>query len=113
MKRGKVWLVNLDPAIGAEIRKSRLCVIVNQDVLARLPLKIIVPLTSWDPQFGSAPWHVRVRPSAGNGLDSESSADTFQVRSVLEKRLAEKLGELEPELLEQINPALFLSPGLN
>ena len=57
--------------------------------------------------------HVRIRPSAGNGLDSESSADTFQVRSVSEKRLAEKLGGLEPELLEQINAALLLSLGLN
>jgi mRNA interferase MazF len=113
MKRGEVWLVNLDPTMGAEIKKSRPCVIVNQDALARLPLKIIVPLTSWDPQFGSAPWHVRVRPSQKNGLAYESSADAFQVRSVSEKRLAQRLGELEPELMEKINKALSLSLGLN
>jgi len=113
MKRGEVWLVNLDPTIGAEIKKSRPCVVVNKDALARLPLKIIVPLTSWDPQFSSAPWHVRVKPSKKNGLDLESSADTFQVRSVSEKRLAHRLGELEPELVEKINAALSLSLDLN
>lgn len=45
MKRGEVWQVNLDPTIGAEIKKNRPCVIVNRDALARLPLKIVVPLT--------------------------------------------------------------------
>lgn len=113
MKRGEVWLINLDPTVGAEIKKSRPCVIVNQDALARLPLKIIVPLTSWEAKFESAPWHVRVTPSQKNGLGSESSADTFQVRSVSEKRLARKKGELEPELIEKINKALSVSLDLD
>lgn len=113
MKRGEVWLVNLDPTIGAEINKKRPCVIVNQDAIARLPLKIIVPLTSWDEQFGRAPWHVRVKHSQINGLENESSADTFQVRSVSERRLVQKIGELEPELVENINKALSVSLNLS
>ena len=113
MKRGEVWLVNLDPTIGAEIKKKRPCVIVNQDAIAKLPLKIIVPLTFWYAQFSSAPWHVRVKPSQINGLENESSADTFQVRSVSEKRLAQKIGELESELIEKINKALSVSLNLS
>jgi mRNA interferase MazF len=45
MRRGEVWLINLDPAIGAEIRKTRPSVIVNDDAIGILPLKVIVPLT--------------------------------------------------------------------
>jgi len=44
MKQGEVWLVSLDPTVGAEIKKTRPAVIVNDDALGRLP-KIIVPLT--------------------------------------------------------------------
>jgi mRNA interferase MazF len=45
MKRGEIWLINLEPTIGAEIKKSRPAIIVNDDALGKLPLKIIVPLT--------------------------------------------------------------------
>ncbi|GIV65215.1 MAG: hypothetical protein KatS3mg046_475 [Bellilinea sp.] len=45
MRRGEVWLVNLDPTLGAEMRKTRPAVIVSSDLVGILPLRIIVPLT--------------------------------------------------------------------
>jgi mRNA interferase MazF len=45
MRRGEVWLINLDPTVGAEIRKTRPAVIVNDDAIGALPLRVIVPLT--------------------------------------------------------------------
>jgi len=113
MKRGEVWLVNLDPTIGAEIQKTRPCVIVNQDALAKLPLKIIIPLTSWDERYANAPWHVKLNPTRQNGLKNESSADTFQVRSISEKRLVKKSGLLDPLVMEKINQALAISLALD
>ena len=113
MRRGEVWQVNLDPTIGAEIKKSRPCVIVNQDALASLPLKIIVPLTTWNEKFETAPWHVRVKTTRQNGLKTESSADTFQVRSISEKRLVKKIGVLEPTVLADINHALSISLAID
>jgi len=100
MKRGEVWEVNLDPTIGAEIKKSRPCVIVGNDIMGRLPLKIVVPLTGWRDSFSNAPWHVRVDPSAENGLSKTSSADTFQVRSISDQRLVRKLGFLSPAVID-------------
>ncbi|MDP2965956.1 MAG: type II toxin-antitoxin system PemK/MazF family toxin, partial [Pelolinea sp.] len=38
MKRGEIWLVNLDPMTGAEIQKTRPAVIVSNDALGKLPL---------------------------------------------------------------------------
>lgn len=43
MQRGEVWLINLDPTIGAEIMKTRPAVIVNDDSIGILPLRVIVP----------------------------------------------------------------------
>ena len=45
MKQGEIWLVNLDPTVGSEINKARPAVIVNDDALGRLPLKVVVPFT--------------------------------------------------------------------
>jgi mRNA interferase MazF len=45
MQRGEVWLINLDPTIGAELRKTRPAIIVNDDAIGILPLKVIVPVT--------------------------------------------------------------------
>lgn len=113
MRRGEVWEVNLDPTIGAEIKKIRPCVIVNRDALARLPLKIIVPLTEWKEGFSRAPWHVLVEATAQNGLSKRSSADTYQVRSVSEARLVARLGEVSNQVMEKINKGLLISLALD
>ena len=46
-KRGEIWLINLDPTIGAEIKKTRPAVVVNSDYIGKLPLKLVVPITNW------------------------------------------------------------------
>ena len=45
MKQGEIWLINLDSTVGAEIKKTRPAIIVNDNALGILPLKIIVPVT--------------------------------------------------------------------
>jgi mRNA interferase MazF len=113
MKRGEVWEVNLDPTIGAGIKKSRPCVIVKRDALTRLPLKIVVPLTEWDARFETAPWHIPVERTAENGLSKKSSTDTFQVRSVSEARLIRRIGRLSDSAMERIGAGLKNSLALD
>jgi mRNA interferase MazF len=60
MKRGEIWRINLDPTIGAEIKKSRFCVIVNHNAIGILPLKIVVPITEWKDKFSKAPWLIHL-----------------------------------------------------
>ncbi len=108
MKRGEVWLVNLDPVIGAEMRKSRPAVIVSSDLVGVLPLRVIVPLTDWKDRYNVAPWLVRIDPSPVNGLAKPSAADCFQVRSVSTMRLVRKIGILSPEDMEKIVQSIQL-----
>ena len=86
MRRGDVWLINLDPTVGAEIKKTRPAVIVNDDAVGILPLKVIVPVTEWQDRYAVAPWLVQLESNATNGLDKPSAADAFQVRSVAQER---------------------------
>ena len=56
-QRGEVWHVEFDPARGAEIRKTRPAVVLNVMTAGKLPLRVIVPLTEWQPPFARAFWH--------------------------------------------------------
>lgn len=55
MKQGEIWLISLDPTVGAEIKKTRPAIIVNDNTLGKLPLKIVVPLTDWKERYMIAP----------------------------------------------------------
>ncbi len=86
-RRGEVYLVNLDPTVGGEIRKSRPCVIVSPNELnAHLATFIVAPLTTGAHQY---PFRVACRFDGMNGhvvLD--------QLRTVDRIRLSRKLGSL-------------------
>lgn len=106
MQRGEVWLINLSPTLGAEMQKTRPAVIVNDDEVGILPLKVIVPITDWKDRYALAPWMVRLEPSPENGLTKTSTGDAFQVRSVSEQRFVNRLGRLPPESMDAIGAAL-------
>jgi mRNA interferase MazF len=106
MQRGEIWLINLAPTVGAEMQKTRPAVIVNDDEVGVLPLKVIVPITDWKDRYAQAPWMVRLDPSLENGLSKTSTADAFQVRSVSEQRLVSRLGRLPPESMDAVADAL-------
>ena len=106
MKRGEIWLVNLDPTIGSEIKKTRPAVIISSDLIGILPLKVIVPFTDWKDRYASAPWMVRIDPDDNNGLSKPSVADGLQVRSVSQQRLVKSLGMLTPLQVAQIVQAV-------
>jgi mRNA interferase MazF len=108
MHRGDVWLINLDPAVGAEIKKTRPAVIVNDDAVGILPLRVIVPITEWKDRYTVAPWLVPLKPDAQNGLDKPSAADTFQVRSLSRSRFVQQLGRLSEMNMQEITRALAL-----
>lgn len=106
MQRSEVWLINLDPTIGAEIKKTRPAVIVSSDDVGTLPLKVIAPITDWKSNYAQVPWMVQVQPSANNGLTKPSAVDTFQVRSVSEARFIRRLGKLSANSMQSIATAL-------
>lgn len=106
MKQNEVWLINLDPTIGAEIKKTRPAIIVNDNALGKLPLKIIVPITDWKDRYKIAPWMIRIEPNNKSGITKESSADCFQVRSLSQDRFIKRLGKLPDTIMDEIRIGL-------
>jgi mRNA interferase MazF len=105
-RRGEIWLVNFDPSVGAEIRKLRPAVVLSVDGLARLPLRIVVPLTDWKVRYASCSWFVQIQASPSNGLSKNSGADAFQIKSVSESRFDRCLGSVTTTEIDAIADAI-------
>jgi len=74
-------------------------VIVNDDTIGALPLKVVAPLTDGKDRYRSVPWMVMVEPDKYNHLAKTSAIDLFQVRCVAEERLIRKLGTVQTGFL--------------
>lgn len=86
MKRFDVYLVQLDPTIGSEMKKTRPCVVISPDEIHFLKTCIIAPLTS---KIHGFPCRVS---TVFNGIEGEIALD--QLRSVDSARLVKKIGIL-------------------
>jgi len=110
-RRGEVYLVNFDPMIGAEIRKTRPALILQNDIANRhSPLTIVSALTS---QFEEPLYPTEVLLKAGEGGTSKDSVILLnQIRSVDKRRLVRRLGTLSPESMQRVHRSLQISLGL-
>jgi len=91
VRRGSVYWVNLDPTVGAEIQKTRPCLVVSPDDMnAALPRVIVAPITSKGQALGCRPV-VAVGGKPGRVL-------LDQIRSVDKSRLLGKIGDVDAAL---------------
>ena len=110
-KRGAVYLVNFDPTLGVEIRKTRPALVLQNDTANRhSPITIVAAITS---HFGDRlyPTEVLVEAPEG-GLSTDSVILLNQIRSIDRRRLAKRLGSANPETMTRVDQALRVSLGL-
>jgi mRNA interferase MazF len=111
IKRGDLFLVNFDPTLGAEARKTRPAVVVSNDINNRhSPIVSICPITSNIKRVYS--FEVAVPQNTG-GLDEPSKIMVNQTRAVDTARLMKKIGHLQPEIMDRIGAALRLHYDLD
>src|ERR1700722_17231901 len=90
--RGEIWLVNLDPTVGSEIRKARPCVVVSPaEMHDHLRTVIVAPMTT---KSRTAPFRIPLSHGGKKGLILLD-----QIRSVDKVRLARKLGTVSAKTL--------------
>lgn len=105
MKQGEVWLVDFAPQVGQEIDKVRPAVIINNDHVGNLKLKVVVPITSSSLDFD---WMVKLAPTKGNGLSKHSEVDCFQIKSLSQQRFVRQIGKLSNKELVSVKLGLSL-----
>jgi mRNA interferase MazF len=94
VKRGEVWLINLDPTVGHEIQKTRPCVIISPPEMHNyLGTVIVAPLTTGNKP---APFRIGVLFQEKKGLILLD-----QIRTIDKSRLVKNLGMIEEKILVQ------------
>ena len=104
-KRGDIWWVTLDPALGDEAKKTRPCLILQNDTGNQYSsVTIVAPFL--EPK--NYPFVVNVKKSRSNGLDRERGLNLSQLRVVHYSRFGKKLGTIEPNYWEEIEQAIAI-----
>ena len=115
MRRGEVWLVNLEPVAGAEANKVRPVVVVSNDAANRRAVErgrgvvTVVPVTSNVTRI--LPFQTLL-PQDATGLREPSKAQAEQVRSLDVLRFRTRLGRLPAGVLTDLDDALRLHLSL-
>jgi mRNA interferase MazF len=107
-RRRDIWLLQLDPTRGQEIQKTRSAVVVSSDLFSTIPMRIIIPIATWQPKFQSRPFMVLIFKTDQNGLDVDSAGNVLQVRSVTTERFVRCLGVVSAEVLKELLAGLVI-----
>ena len=105
---GDLYLVNLDPMIGDEIRKTRPVVVVNGGDSQNLRLAIVVPVTGWRSRWEGNPFFLTLEPEPRHGLRKKSVVDCIQIQALSHRRFIRFLGSLSEEELDHLKSASAL-----
>jgi len=98
IRRFEIYLVRLNPTQGAEIQKTRPCIVISPDEMAALKTVIVAPLTSKGFDFVFRP---KIMFQNKNGL-----VLLDQIRAVDKSRLIKKIGVVDPVVAKEIADTL-------
>jgi mRNA interferase MazF len=107
-KRGEIWLVQLDPTRGQEIQKTRPAIVISSEMFSSIPMRIIIPVATWQPKFQNRPFMIAIQRTEENGLDADSAGNILQVRSVASERFVRCLGKVSAAVIQELVAGLIL-----
>ncbi len=106
MKRGEIWWVNFEPAVGGEIRKKRPAIIVSNDAANKHLNRVqVVPLTSKPGRIYPSEASIRFDGESGKAL-----AD--QLTTVSKQRMMSRAGKITQSELQRVEQAIQVQLGL-
>ncbi len=107
MKRGEVWWVDFEPAVGSEIKKTRPAVIVSNDASNGAMSRVqVVPVTSNTSKLYVFESRIEVKGAQGKAM-----AD--QIMTADKQRLKKRIGKVSPSELLGIERAIKIQLGIH
>ena len=103
---GSIWLVNFDPSIGTEIRKTRPAVIISGTLFNQRRKVTVLPITSSSPDNRLLPVVVALEPDGINGLTTDSFIICIDPMTFDKQRLVKQLGMSNAEQIRQVQSIL-------
>lgn len=106
MKRGEIWWVNFDPAIGSEIKKTRPAIIVSNDTSNKYSNRVqVIPATSATQKLYPPECYIQIK-----GKHSKVMAD--QIMTVSKERLYNQMGLVTPDEMNEIQRIILIQLGI-
>ena len=110
VSQGDIWLVDFDPTIGKETRKTRPAIVIDSEGFGYDEMRIVLPFSSIKNHrielIDAALWLIRVDDYQSLGLDKWSFINAHQIKSCDLKRFKRKIGRANDELLFKVHKAL-------
>jgi mRNA interferase MazF len=107
--RGTILQINLDPTVGHEIKKSRPCLVVQNDIGNKYSsMTVVVPIEGAEHVQKIYPVNVFI-PKGDGGLDKDSVALCNQIRCVDEARFGKTYGVVSPGTMKKVEEAIKIS----
>jgi mRNA interferase MazF len=111
IKRGDIFYADLSPVIGSEQGGIRPVLIVQNDIGNKYSPTVIASAITSQINKAKLPTHIELS-AKDYGLPRDSVILLEQIRTIDKKRLREKIGHLDDELMEKVNDAITVSFGL-
>lgn len=111
VKRGDIFYADLSPVIGSEQGGIRPVLILQNDVGNRYSPTVICAAITSQINKAKLPTHIEI-DSKRYSLIKDSVVLLEQIRTIDKRRLKEKLGHLDSEIMVRVNRALLVSLGL-
>jgi mRNA interferase MazF len=110
IRRGELYYADLNPVVGSEQGGVRPVLVLQNDVGNKYSPTIIAAATTSRLTKAKLPTHIELAKE-NSPLSKNSIVLLEQIRTIDKSRIKEKIGELSPEIMQQIDNALLVSLG--
>lgn len=111
VKRGEIYYADLSPVIGSEQGGVRPILVVQNDVGNKYSPTIIIAAITSQINKARLPTHVEIT-AQDFGLPKDSVVLLEQIRTIDKKRLREKIGKFDEDMMRKVDQALRISVGV-
>ena len=111
VRRGDIFYADLSPVIGSEQGGVRPVLVIQNDIGNKYSPTIIIAAITSQINKAKLPTHVEITGQA-YGLPKDSVVLLEQIRTIDKKRLREKIGRFDEEMMKYVDDALRISLGL-
>ncbi len=111
VKRGDVYYADLSPVIGSEQGGVRPVLVIQNDIGNKYSPTIIIAAITSQINKAKLPTHIEISCS-DYGLPKDSVVLLEQIRTIDKKRLREKVGHFDEDMMNKVNDCLKISMGL-
>lgn len=112
VKRGDIYYADLSPVVGSEQGGLRPVLIIQNDIGNRYSPTVIAAAITSRLSKNRLPTHIDIYAERA-GLSKNSVILLEQVRTIDKRRLKEKIGHLDDDIMQTVNQAISVSFGLD